>query len=163
MGAIIMPDNETMESGYFFTFRLGDEVFAIDIRKVKEVVEILKITHVPQSPDYKLGVINLRGSIVPIIDMHRKFELNTFTKTIDSAIVIVETNINDETITIGTIVDQVEEVIRLQPSNIDEALKIGSRLKTNFISGIGKKDDNFIIVLNVENIFSQEELLGTVQ
>ena len=158
-----MMENEKFESGQYFTFRLGTEVYAIDIRKVKEVLEVLKITHVPQSADFKLGVINLRGTIVPIIDLHRKFNLPGYEETINSSIIIVQTVIDDETVTIGSIVDEVEEVIRLEPKRIDDTLKLGSQLKANYISSIGKKGDDFIIILDVENIFSREELLEIEQ
>jgi purine-binding chemotaxis protein CheW len=104
------------------------------------------------------GVINLRGSVVPVLDMRLKFGLTQTEKTVNTCIIVVEVSFEDEHTIIGALVDSVQEVFELEPDQIEPAPKIGTQLKTEFIKGMGKKDDHFIILLNIDKVFSSEEL-----
>ena len=147
----------------YLTFRLGDEVFAIDVANVREILEYTTVTKVPKTPDYMKGVINLRGSVVPVLDMRQKFGMEGIQKTIDTCIVVVEVSYDSEEIVIGALVDSVQEVFELEAENIEPAPRIGTHVKTEFIKGMGKKDDRFIIILDSSKVFSAEELAQVVQ
>ena len=104
------------------------------------------------------GVINLRGSVVPVLDMRLKFGMSITEKTVDTCIIVVEVSFEGENTIIGALVDSVQEVFELEPDQIEPAPKIGTQLKTEFIKGMGKKDDRFIIMLDIDKVFSSEEL-----
>ena len=104
------------------------------------------------------GVINLRGSVVPVLDMRLKFGMSMTEKTVDTCIIVVEVSFEGENTIIGALVDSVQEVFELEPDQIEPAPKIGTQLKTEFIKGMGKKDDRFIIMLDIDKVFSSEEL-----
>ena len=147
-----------IDTDQYLTFKLEDEKYAFSIKKVREILEYNKITRVPQTPEFMLGVINLRGGVVPVVDLRLKFNLSATEKTVDTSIIIVEVNIEDELTVIGALADAVEEVIELPASQIEPAPKIGTRLKTDFIQGMGKYNDDFLIILNIDKIFSIDEL-----
>lgn len=142
----------------YLTFQLGNEVFGIDVFNVREILEFTSVTKVPKTPDFMRGVINLRGSVVPVLDMRRKFGLTETEKTVDTCIIVVEVGIGSENIIMGALVDSVQEVFELDPNSIEPAPRIGSQLRTEFIRGMGKKDDHFIIILDMERLFSPEEI-----
>jgi purine-binding chemotaxis protein CheW len=142
----------------YLTFQLGEEVFAVDVSHVREILEFTTVTKVPRTPDYMRGVINLRGSVVPVLDMRLKFGLSRTEKTVDTCIIVVEVFFEDESTIIGAVVDSVQEVLELEPDQIEPAPRIGTQLKTEFIKGMGKRDDRFIILLDIDKIFSSEEL-----
>jgi len=144
----------------YLTFQLGNEVFGIDVFNVREILEFTSVTKVPKTPDFMRGVINLRGSVVPVLDMRLKFGLTETEKTIDTCIIVVEVGFGSENIIIGALVDSVQEVFELDPNSIEPAPRIGSQLRTEFIRGMGKKDDRFIIILDMERLFSPEEITG---
>ena len=144
----------------YLTFQLGSEVFGIDVFNVREILEFTSVTKVPKTPDFMRGVINLRGSVVPVLDMRLKFGLTETEKTIDTCIIVVEVGFGSENIIIGALVDSVQEVFELDPNSIEPAPRIGSQLRTEFIRGMGKKDDRFIIILDMERLFSPEEIAG---
>ena len=104
------------------------------------------------------GVINLRGSVVPVLDMRLKFGLTRTEKTVDTCIIVVEVFFEDESTIIGALVDSVQEVLELEPDQIEPAPRIGTQLKTEFIKGMGKRDDRFMILLDIDKVFSSEEL-----
>ncbi|MBA4373158.1 MAG: chemotaxis protein CheW [Thermodesulfovibrio sp.] len=147
-----------METTQYLTFKLSDEVFAVDISKVREVLDFTSVTKVPRTPDFMRGVINLRGSVVPVVDMRLKFGMSETEKTVNTCIIIVEISLDNETTILGALADSVQEVIDLEPDQIEPAPRIGTRLKTEFIKGMGKKDDHFIMILDIDKIFSSEEL-----
>jgi purine-binding chemotaxis protein CheW len=149
---------EILETCQYLSFTLGGELFALDISKVREVLDYTKITKVPRMPDFILGVINLRGSVVPVVDMRLKFDMAKGDKTVNTCIVIVEVLLEGETIALGALVDAVQEVFDIEPSQIEPPPRIGTKLKTEFIKGMGKKDEQFVIILNIDRIFSMEEL-----
>jgi purine-binding chemotaxis protein CheW len=153
-----MGITETTETTQYLTFKLGEEVFALDISKVREVLDFTSITKVPRTPEFMRGVINLRGSVVPVVDIRLKFGMSRTEKTVNTCIIIVEVNVDGESIILGTLADSVQEVLDLDPGQIEPAPKIGTRLRTEFIKGMGKRDAGFIIILDVDRIFSAEEL-----
>jgi purine-binding chemotaxis protein CheW len=142
----------------YLTFQLGEEVFALDVSHVREILEFTTVTKVPKTPDYMRGVINLRGSVVPVLDMRLKFGMSMTEKTVNTCIIVVEVSFEGETTIIGALVDSVQEVFELEPDQIEPAPRIGTQLRTEFIKGMGKKDDRFIIVLDIDKVFSSEEL-----
>lgn len=146
------------ETGQYLSFKLEEEVFALDISKVREVLDFTKVTKVPQTPDFMLGVINLRGSVVPVVDMRLKFGLSKTERTLNTCIIIVEIELDGETTVLGALADSVQEVLELDPDHIEPPPRIGTRLKTTFIKGMGKRDDKFLILLDIDKVFSAEEL-----
>jgi purine-binding chemotaxis protein CheW len=153
-----METKENLETTQYLTFKLSDEVFAFDISKVREVLEYGAITKVPQTPAMMKGVINLRGSVVPVVDMRVKFGMGETTQTVNTVIIITELMIDGELTMIGALVDSVREVMNLDADHIEPPPSIGTRLNTDFISGMGKQGDQFIIILDIERIFTLDEL-----
>ncbi len=146
------------EATQYLTFTLDDEVFAVDISKVREVLDFKTVTKVPQVPEFMRGVINLRGSVVPVVDMRLKFGMPATEKTVDTCIVIVEIELDGDITVIGALADSVQEVLDLEPDQIEPAPKIGTRLNTEFIRGMGKRGEEFIIILDINKVFSVDEL-----
>lgn len=147
------------ETTQYLTFKLDTEVFALDITKVREVLDFTALTKVPRTPDFMRGVINLRGSVVPVVDMRLKFNMSRTEQTVNTCIIIAEINLDGDKLVLGALADSVQEVIELEPGQIEPAPRIGTRLNTEFIKGMGKRDDQFIIILEIDRIFSTEELL----
>ena len=146
------------QTSQYLTFKLDNELYAMDITTVREVLDITQITKVPQMPDFMCGVINLRGRVVPVVDLRLKFGLEKATSLKEACIVIIEIILDDEETILGILVDSVQEVISLEPEQVDPPPRIGTRLKTKFIKGMGKKDKEFIIILETAKVFSAEEL-----
>lgn len=146
------------ESVQYLTFKLADETFALDVAKVREILEQSSITKVPQTPDFMRGVINLRGSVVPVIDMRLKFGMTATEQTVNTCIIVAEVQLEDEVIVLGALADSVQEVIEMEPQQIEAAPHIGTRLNTDFIKGMGKHDDRFIMILDIDKVFSSDEL-----
>jgi purine-binding chemotaxis protein CheW len=149
---------ETMETTQYLTFKLGEEIFALDIAKVREVLDFTAITKVPRTPEFMRGVINLRGSVVPVVDLRLKFGMSKTQRTVNTCIIITEVTAEGETTILGALADSVQEVVDLGPDHIEPAPKIGTRLNTEFIKGMGKQNDKFIILLDIDRIFSLDEL-----
>jgi len=147
----------------YLTFQLGNEVFGIDVFNVREILEFTSVTKVPKTPDFMRGVINLRGSVVPVLDMRLKFGLTETQRTVNTCVVVVEVSFDGENIVMGALVDSVQEVFEMDSSLIEPAPRIGTRLKTEFIKGMGKKDDSFIIILDIAKVFSFEEIAGVME
>ena len=149
---------EIIETTQYLTFKLDEEIFALDIAKVREVLDYTTVTKVPRTPEFMRGVINLRGSVVPVVDMRLKFGMTKTDKTVNTCIIIVEITLAGETVVLGALADAVHEVIELEPGQIEPAPKIGTRLKTDFIRGMGKRGEHFIIILDIDKVFSSDEL-----
>ncbi|MBF0158631.1 MAG: chemotaxis protein CheW [Magnetococcales bacterium] len=149
-----------LPSTQYLTFMLDDEVFAVDIAKVREVLEFTNITKVPRTPDFMRGVINLRGSVVPVVDMRLKFGMPSTAKTVNTCIIIVEIEHDDEVTVMGALADSVREVMELEPRQIEAPPKIGTRLRSDFLRGMGKHNDRFIMILEIDRIFSADELMA---
>jgi len=146
------------ETTQYLTFRLADELFALDIGKVREVLDFTSITKVPQTPDYMRGVINLRGSVVPVVDLRLKFGMTLAEQTVNTCIIIVEVELDGEKVVMGAMADAVQEVLDLEPDQIEPAPRIGTKLNTDFIRGMGKQGDQFIIILDIDQVFCSDDL-----
>ncbi len=152
MGASI-TDKQTTE-GKFLTFALNEEEYGVEILKVKEIIGIMGITTVPQTPEYMKGVINLRGKVIPIIDLRLKFTMPEEEHTKETCIIVVEVH----TSLIGIVVDSVSEVLYIKGDEIEDAPSFGQEIDTAFIMGLGKAKEKIIILLDIEKVLSDKEL-----
>lgn len=160
-----MNSEQQDQSIPYLTFTLGDEDFALEIDKVREVLDYPTLTKVPRMPDFLCGVINLRGNVVSVIDLRLKLGMSAIERTVDTCVVIVEVEIDGERTQMGALADSVKEVIELEPGQIAPPPKMGTRLDNRFLKGMGKRDDRFIIILDIDRVLSEEELsvLQTVE
>jgi purine-binding chemotaxis protein CheW len=147
----------------YLTFKLANEIYAINVANIKEVLSVPKITKVPRMPVYMRGIINLRGSVVPVLDLCVKFSLGETTMTVDTGIIVTEIeNAQDDgssqILTIGIFSDVVQKVITIDPADIEPPPKIGIKIDTAFIHGMGHVGDDFIVILNINKILSGDEL-----
>ncbi len=142
----------------FLTFKLDQELFAVDIGKVREVLEFTTMTKVPRTPGFMRGVINLRGNVVPVVDMRLKLGLTATEKTVDTCVVISEVAVEGEPMVLGALVDSVQEVIDLDATHIAPPPHMGSRIDVSVIRGMGKRDEQFIMILDLDRIFTSDEL-----
>jgi len=147
-----------METTQYLTFKLGEEMFALDIAKVREVLDFTTVTRVPRTPEFMRGVINLRGSVVPVVDLRLKFGMTRTESGVNTCIIITEVTVDGDRTVLGALADSVQEVIDLVPGDVSPAPRIGTRINTEFIRGMGKRDDRFIILLDVDRVFSTDEL-----
>ncbi len=143
----------------YLTFQLDKEMFAIDVSQVREILDVIIITKVPRAPQFMRGVINVRGSVVPVVDLRLKFGLAKTEHTVDTRIVVMEIHLDGEMAVIGALADAVHNVMDIEPSGIEQAPKVGAKWNSDFIKGIGKYNDDFIIILNVDHIISAGELV----
>jgi len=157
-----MGETGILETNQYLTFKLRDEVFALDISKVREVLDFTTVTKVPQTPDYMRGVINLRGNVVPVVDMRLKFGLSLTENSVNTCIIITEILVDGESTIVGAMADSVQEVLDLEPEQIEPPPRIGVKLNIDFILGMGKHNDQFIIILNIDKVFSANEMADTM-
>lgn len=148
---------QTVDNLQFVTFQLGGELFGVEVHRTREVLNLIPVTRVPQAPDYMLGVINLRGQVVPVIDMRCKLGMPRADVSRDTCIIVIEVHLDDETIVVGAQADAVREVLEVRQDQIEPAPRLGTRLRNEFIQGMGRVDDQFIILLNIDRVFSGEE------
>ncbi len=146
------------ETAQYLSFMLGEEVFALDISKVREVLDHTSITRVPQTPEFMRGVINLRGGVVPVVDMRLKFGMTKTEQTVNTCIIIAEVSLEEETTVLGALADSVQEVFELDPEQIEPSPSIGTHLKTEFLKGMGKRNEEFVLILDIDRVFSAKEL-----
>jgi len=146
-------------SATFLSFQLGRELFALNVAKVLTILEMKPITKVPNSPNYLRGVINLRGNVLPVVDMRIKFGMEATEFTTNTCIIVINVGIEDESVQLGILVDSVDSVIDIKNSEIEESPTIGTKYKVEFIQGMYRLQDGFIMLLNIDLIFSHDELL----
>jgi purine-binding chemotaxis protein CheW len=142
--------------GQYITFKLGNELFAINVEQVREVLELSLITRVPSAPPYMRGVVNVRGKAVPVADLRLKFGLPPSSDPVNSRIVVMELELDGETTVVGGIADSVHEVIELEPGQINPPPKIAMRWRTELIRGMGRRGDQFIIILDINQVFASD-------
>ena len=144
----------------YLTFKLEDVEYAIDVSKVREVLEfeLSTVTKLVGRDGYISGVINLRGNVVPVMDLRLKFNMTKTEKSIDTCIIVLEVELDNEIVVIGILSDSVQEVIDLDSDHIEPAPKIGTAIDTDFIKGMGKRNEEFIVLLDIDRIFSENEL-----
>ncbi|MBL4826973.1 MAG: chemotaxis protein CheW [Spongiibacteraceae bacterium] len=150
--------DEAQDSNQYLTFKLSGETYGMNILDIKEIIEYGNLTPVPMMPKFIAGVINLRGSVVPVVNLNIRFGGDASEIGKRTSIVIIEVDNNDRKTEIGIIVDIVNEVIELTESDIEPPPSFGARIRADFIKGMGKIDEQFLILLDVEHVLSIEEL-----
>lgn len=143
----------------YLIFKLGDEQFAIPVARVREVLDLTEITRVPKAPPYMRGVVNVRGSAIPVVDLRMKFGLPTTANTVNTRIIVLELELEGERTVVGGLADSVHEVLELDPAQIGEPPRIAMRWRAEMIEGLGKKGDQFLIVLDVARVFNSDRTL----
>ena len=149
---------ETKQATKHLTFKLDDEVFALDISRVREVINSVSVTKIPRMPGFMRGIIDLRGGAVPVVDLRLMFGMTEAEASESGCIIIVEVLLEGNAIVLGALVDSVQEVFELENESIESAPKIGNKLNTEFIKGVGKRNGEFIIILDIDKVFSSDEL-----
>lgn len=142
----------------YLSFKLEDEFFSIPVMKVLEILEVPKITKVPHSPDYLKGVINLRGAVLPVIDTRVKFGMTPTDFSINTSILVLSVQHEEETLTVGVLVDSVVEVFEIDDVDIKPSPSIGAKYRAEFIEGMINYEDRFMMLLDIDQIFSLMEL-----
>jgi len=150
-----MNDNTTLQ---YLTFALGEEVFALETGSVREVIELVSVTRIPKTPPFMRGVINLRGHAVPVVDLRVKFDMPKVADTVNTCIIIVDVELEGENCYMGAIVDSVREVFEMTSDQINPPPRMGTSIRADFIRGMGKQNEEFIMILDIGKVFSQEEL-----
>lgn len=149
---------ENISSNQFVTFKIEEEMYAIDVFKIREILEVPDITKVPGMPPMIRGVINIRGAVVPVLDLKMKFGQDKTEETQDTAVIVTEITNEDGVIQIGILVDAAREVITLEPENIEEPPRLGIFIDNKYLSGMGKINEEFVIILNIDKILSEDEI-----
>jgi purine-binding chemotaxis protein CheW len=150
-----MSDNTTLQ---YLTFGLGEEVFALETGSVREVIELVSVTRIPKTPPFMRGVINLRGHAVPVVDLRIKFDMPKVADTVNTCIIIVDVEVEGENCYMGAIVDSVREVFEMTSDQINPPPRMGTSIRADFIRGMGKQNEEFIMILDIGKVFSPEEL-----
>jgi purine-binding chemotaxis protein CheW len=145
-------------SSQYLTFRLMNELYGCDILQVREVLKYREGIRVPKAPDYVLGVINLRGGVVPIVDLRTKFGMTSLENRTDACIIILELDLDDRCSVLGVLVDEVRSVVELSTSEIEPPPKVYAEIG-DIVQGMGRVQDSFVILLNLEKIFRQEDII----
>jgi purine-binding chemotaxis protein CheW len=146
------------ELSQYLSFKLGDEVYALDILKVREVLDFTSVTKIPKVPDFMRGVINLRGSVVPVIDLRLKFGMPETEKTVNTCVIIVDVEFEGTPIVIGALADSVSEVFDLDSTEIEPAPKMGTQIRMDFLKGMGQHGDGFVMILDIDRVFTADDL-----
>lgn len=141
----------------YLTFKLDSQLFAINVSKILEILEVKPITKVPKSPPFMKGVINLRGNVLPVIDTRNKFRMPDESFTIDTCIIVLNINIGKDTLLVGAVVDSVQKVIDIPAEAIKPSLSMGAIYREDFLNAIGKIDEEFVMILNIDKVFSAED------
>lgn len=150
--------SDILTENQFVTFKIKDEIYAINVFKTREILEVPDITKVPGMPKMIRGVINIRGEVVPVLDLKQKFGDEETEFKQDTAIIVTELEREGEAIPVGILVDSANEVVTLEPEQLEPAPKMGVFIDNNYILGMGKVDGAFIVLLNIDKIFSDEEI-----
>ncbi len=145
-------------AGKYLTFNLAAEEYGLEILKVQEIIGIMKVTRVPRTPDFVRGVINLRGKVIPVVDLRLKFGLEGKEDTEKTCIIVVQVARADQQVTMGVIVDEVSEVLEIAAAQIEPAPEFGNAVEADFILGMGKVEQKVIMLLDVDKVLSGEEV-----
>jgi len=158
-----MSTAKITETARYLTFRLGGELFAINVFKAREVLDLSHITRVPTAPGYLRGVVNVRGNAIPVVDLRSKFGLPVTEDTLSSRIIVMDLTIDGENVVVGGLADAVHEVIELEPHEINEAPSLGTKWRTDLILGMGRRDERFTMILDIERVFRSDEVLSLTE
>lgn len=145
-------------AGKYLTFLLADEEYGVEILKVQEIIQMQKVTPVPGAPDFIRGVINLRGKVIPVVELRKKFSMNDHTDTEKTAIVVMMIEKADHTVTMGIIIDDVKEVLDVSADSIEKTPSLGGNVDTGFIMGICKANNNVKMLLDINKVLTTDEL-----
>ncbi len=148
----------TIKTGKYLTFSLKEEEYGIGILKVKEIIGMMPVTSIPRTSDFVKGVINLRGKVIPVIDLRLKFSMESIEYTDRTCIIVVEIDSNETTVLIGIVVDSVSEVLNIKENEIEDTPTFGSRLDTDYILGMAKMEGGVKIILNIDRVLSAKEI-----
>jgi len=149
--------------GQYLTFTLGSEIFGLPILSVQEIIGIMPVTRVPRTPDYVRGVINLRGKVIPVIDLRVKFGFDAKEDTARTCIIVVQVKHDGQTITMGIIVDEVSEVLEIAASQIEPPPAFGESVSVDFVMGMGKVGQRVVMLLDIGRVLTAAELSATAQ
>ena len=156
--------NEDNSTGVqYLSFILDQRVFAFDVLKTREVLTFDKVTPIPCSAAYVAGVINLRGSVVTVMDLRVKFGMKAIEHTQNTAIIIVEAMYGEDKVVVGALVDAVKGVLHFEQNQIEPPPRVGMKLNAELITGIGKTNNDFVVILNVDKVLSEEDLSLALQ
>jgi len=153
-----MEKQQNMATNSFLSFKIEEELFAANVSKVLSILELTPITKIPRSPDYIRGVINLRGVVLPIVDLRIKFGLTPTEFTSNTCILVLEINMENTIVKIGALVDSVQEVLEIEDTDILPPPNIGNKFRTEFIEGMFRTENSFIMLLNMDLLFTMDEL-----
>ena len=151
------------ERQQYLTFMLGKETFAVSILRIKEIIEYGQLTTVPMMPEFIRGVINLRGAVVPVMDLMARFGQDSSALSKRTCVVILEIELEGETQDVGILVDAVNEVLEIAGSEVEPAPRFGTNIRADFISGMGKVGGKFVIILDLNRVVSTEQLQQVVE
>ncbi len=153
-------NNVMGSSEKYLTFSLGEEQYGVEILKVKEIIGLMEITKVPRTPDFVCGVINLRGKVIPIIKLRKKFGMEVIEDTEQTCIIVVEISFHDSSLQMGIIVDSVSEVLDIDTREIEDTSTFGASISADFIMGMAKTNEGVKILLNIEKVLTADELIA---
>jgi len=148
----------TIKTGKYLTFTLENEEYGIGILKVKEIIGMMSITSVPRTPEFVKGVINLRGKVIPVLDLRLKFDMGEIPYTDRTCIIVVEIDSDSVTVLIGIVVDAVSEVLNIKESDIEDTPTFGTSLNTDYILGMAKTEGSVKILLDIDKVLNQQEI-----
>ncbi len=148
------------KAGKYLTFNIGREIYGIEILKVQEIIGMMPVTRVPKTPDFVRGVVNLRGKVIPVIDLRLKFELENLDDTDRTCIIVVQVLISGTSVIMGLIVDEVSEVLNVLVNQLEAAPTFGLQVNTDFILGMGKVGQKVVMLLDVDKVLSAGESLA---
>jgi purine-binding chemotaxis protein CheW len=154
-----MEEQQLKRTNSYLSFKLGDETFASNVSKVLNILEMTKITKIPKAPSYMKGVINLRGTVLPVIDTRLKFGMTPIEETNNTCILVLDVAVKKESVKVGALVDSVQEVLELNEENVQPPPSIGSKYKSEFIYGMAKANEEFIMLLDMDKVFSTDEII----
>ena len=158
-----MNESTSIHNNSFLSFKLGEEKFAANAGKVLSILELTKITEVPQAPSFMKGIINLRGNVLPIIDVRMKFGMTPTVYTPDTCIIVMDIEMEGSSVKVGILVDSVDSVLEIEPEKVLAAPNIGSRYRADFIEGVIQNGESFILLLDMDKIFSSLEIFALNQ
>ncbi|MGD1889831.1 MAG: chemotaxis protein CheW [Cyclobacteriaceae bacterium] len=151
-------ESSVINSQSYLTFKLDNEIFGSSVNRVLEIIEVPKITRVPQAPEFMRGVINLRGRVLPVIDTRIKFGMPGIEDTVDTCIVVLNVEVDNQEIVLGALVDAIQAVLDIEDQEIQDPPAFQSGYRSDLITGMVKQDDNFILMLDMDKVFSSQEI-----
>ncbi len=155
-------ETATLTQNQYLTFTLAGEQYAVEVIRVREVLPDKPLTVVPRMPDYMKGIINIRGSVVPVVDLRSRFDMDEGVKTADTSIIVMDLPVDSKgnSITVGCLADSVQEVVEISPEEVQPPPTLGMSLDVQHVKGIGKRGDRFVILLDIDEVFRSADLGG---